>query len=334
MIKKRFFERLNLQQMLLVFLLIAVVIIFTVINSRFASPSNVINIVRKMSESMILAVGMTFCLISGGIDLSVGRTGIMAGIIAGLIMKNMSVSYPEFATVSVAILVGLASGAVIGFINGVIISKLKVTAFIATLGTMTIAYGVSLLLTGGHTITNLPESFLKMGTGFIFKNLSNWIEGIQGIPFAAVIMIIVVAISQVVLKKTEFGLNIYAIGGNFNAAKLAGLRNDRILIIIYTLTGVLSALAGMILTARVVSAQPGLWGDINLEVIAGCIIGGTSLAGGSGSVIASFFGILLMTMIGTGLNIAKVEYSWQQVLIGLIILIAVSVDMLSKKNKN
>ncbi len=334
MLKKKYFEKLNIQQALLIFLLVAVVIIFTIINLRFVSPSNAINIIRKMSESMILAVGMTFCLISGGIDLSVGRTGIMAGIVAGLIMRNMGNSYSEFSTVSLAIIGGLACGAIIGLINGLIISKLRVNAFIATLGTMTISYGISLIITGGYSITGLPESFIRMGSGLVFKNLLGRIEGIRGLPIAAVIMIIIVVLSQIILKKTEFGLNVYAIGGNFKAAKLAGLRNDRILIMVYTMTGILSALAGMILTERVISAQPGLWGDINLTVIAGCIIGGTSLAGGTGSVIASFFGILLMTMLGTGLNIAKVEYSWQQVLIGIIILIAVSVDMLSKKSKS
>jgi ribose transport system permease protein len=293
--------------------LVVVIIVMSLLNPRFLSFGNLINISRHMSINLIIAVGMTFCLISGGMDLSVGSVGIMAGCLAGIILSKTE-------NIPFAIAAGMLSGGVFGYINGVVIAKLRVNPFITTLGTMTIARGIALLITGGNIISDLPEAFNYIGVGFIF-----------GIPIPVIIMVIVVILGYIVLSKSEFGLNTYAIGGNEKAARLAGLKNDRVLIKIYILSGLLAALGGIILTARVISAQPNLMMTTNLDVIAAVVVGGTSLMGGTGSILSTVLGSTLMAALFNGLNIVGVGYEWQLIVIGIILIIAVSLDMLSRK---
>lgn len=326
-------KKVNIQQAFFTFMLVFVVVLFTILNPRFLSLANAVNIARQMAEMMILAVAMTFVLISGGVDLSIAKVGVMAGCLAGVILVSLAGKMPENLAVLIAVACSLSAGGVIGMLNGLIISKLRVLPFIATMGTMTVAFGIAMLLTGGKTISKLPESFTNMGTGYIMRGAFEDMKGVQGIPVSVLIMLVVVIIFAFILKKTEFGLNIYAIGGNYKAARLAGLNNDKILLIVYSTSGVLSALAGLILTARYISAQPGLWEGVNLQVIAGCVIGGTSMRGGSGSVVASLLGMLLMTCMSTGLNLAGIDYSWQQVVTGALVVAAVSLDMLSRKKE-
>jgi ribose transport system permease protein len=293
--------------------LIVVIVVMTLLNSRFLTLGNIINISRHMSINLIIAVGMTFCLISGGMDLSVGSVGIMAGCLAGIILARTE-------NIPFAIAAGMLSGGFFGFINGAVIAKLRVNPFITTLGTMTVARGIALLITGGNIIADLPEAFNYVGVGFIF-----------GIPIPVIIMGIIVILGHIVLSRSEFGLNTYAIGGNEKAARLAGLKNDRVLVKIYILSGFLAALGGIILTARVVSAQPNLMMTTNLDVIAAVVVGGTSLMGGTGSILGTVLGSTLMAALFNGLNIVGVGYEWQLVVIGIILIIAVSLDMLSRK---
>jgi ribose transport system permease protein len=293
--------------------LVAVIIVMTLLNSRFLTLGNIINISRHMSINMIIAVGMTFCLISAGMDLSVGSVGIVAGCLAGVIMH-------QTANIPLAVGAGILSGIFFGYINGVVIAKLRVNAFVTTLATMTIARGIALLITGGNIITDLPDAFNIIGVGFVY-----------GIPIPVIIMVIVVILGHLLLSKTEFGLNTYAIGGSEKAARLAGLKNDRVIIKIYILSGFLAALAGLVLTARVVSAQPNLMMTTNLDVIAAVIVGGTSLMGGSGSMVSTVLGSTLMAALFNGLNIVGVGYEWQLIVVGTILIIAVSLDMVSRK---
>ena len=326
-------KKMDIQKSFLTFMFFGVIILFTILNPRFASMANVVNILRKMAESMVIAVGMSFCLISGGVDLSVGKVGIMAGCLAGVIIVNLDGAMPEILIVAIAIASALASGAAVGVVNGLIISRLRVLPFIATMGTMTICYGIALLLTGGDTISALPSSFTVMGTGYILRGAFEGLKSVQGFPISALIMIVIVLLGQLILRKSEFGINIYAIGGNFKAAKLAGLRNERMLVMVYLISGLLSAMAGLMLTARMISAQPGLWGGINLEVIAGCVIGGTSMRGGVGTIVGSLLGMLLMTCLSTGLNLAGINYDWQQLVTGSLVILAVSLDMISRSKE-
>ena len=330
---EKLMKRFNVQKTFFSFMLVFIVVLFTILNPRFISAASIVNISRQMAERMIMGVGMTFALISGGVDLSVAKVGVMSGCLAGLIMVQLGGVIPDVWVILIAVFAALVLGMVFGLVNGLIISRLRVLPFIATMGTMTIAYGVALLITGGETISKLPKAFTTMGTGYILRNSFEGLQGVQGIPVSVLIMIGVILIGGFVMSKTEFGLNVYAIGGNYKASKLAGLNNEWILVQVYMISGVLSALAGLVLTARMISAQPGLWEGVNLEVIAGCVIGGTSMRGGTGTVLASFLGILLMTMITTGLNLAGIDYSWQQLVVGTLVIAAVSLDMLSKKKE-
>ncbi len=305
----------DVQRLFLLSALVVVIIIMTLLNARFLSWGNIINIARQMSINLIIAVAMTYCIISGGFDLSVGSVGAMAGCLTGIILESTG-------NIPLAIAVGLASGGLIGIANGFVIAKLNVPPFVATLGTMSAARGVALLVTGGIIISGFPDSFNFIGTGFIF-----------GIPVPVIIMVIVVVIGHIVLSKTEFGLNIYALGGNYKASRLAGLENDKMIMKIYTLSGLLSAMAGIILTARVISAQPGLMQTTNLDVIAAVVVGGTSLAGGKGSIGNTILGSILMAALFNGLNIIGIGYEWQLVVIGVIVIIAVALDMISRKNE-
>ena len=302
----------NAQKLFLLSALISVIILMTILNPRFLTIDNIINISRQMSINLVIAVGMTFCIISGGVDLSVGSVGIMAGCLTGIILANTN-------NVPLSIAAGILSGIVFGFINGIIVSKLRVLPFIGTLGTMTVARGIALLITGGYIVGGFPESFNFIGVGFIL-----------GIPVPVVIMIITVVLGHIILSKTEFGLNTYAIGGNFKAARLAGLKNDNIIIKIYILSGILSAIGGIILTARVISAQPALMTTTNLDVIAAVVVGGTSMKGGVGSMGNTVLGSLLMASLFNGLNLVGLGYEWQLIIIGIIVIMAVSLDMLSR----
>ena len=305
----------DVQRLFLLSALVVVIISMTLLNARFLSWGNIINIARQMSINLIIAVAMTYCIISGGFDLSVGSVGAMAGCLTGIILESTG-------NIPLAIAVGLASGGITGIANGFVIAKLNVPPFVATLGTMSAARGVALLVTGGIIISGFPDSFNFIGTGFIF-----------GIPVPVIIMVIVVVIGHIVLSKTEFGLNIYALGGNYKASRLAGLENDKMIMKIYTLSGLLSAMAGIILTARVISAQPGLMQTTNLDVIAAVVVGGTSLAGGKGSIGNTILGSILMAALFNGLNIIGIGYEWQLVVIGIIVIIAVALDMISRKNE-
>ncbi len=305
----------NMQRLFLLSALVAVIISMTLLNPRFLSWGNIININRQMSINLIIAVAMTYCIISGGFDLSVGSVGAMAGCLTGIILESTG-------NIPLAIAAGLASGGLTGIANGFVIAKLNVPPFVATLGTMSAARGVALLVTGGIIISGFPDSFNFIGTGFIF-----------GIPVPVIIMVIVVVIGHIVLSKTEFGLNVYALGGNYKASRLAGLENDKMIMKIYTLSGLLSAMAGIILTARVISAQPGLMQTTNLDVIAAVVVGGSSLAGGKGSIGNTILGSILMAALFNGLNIIGIGYEWQLVVIGIIVIMAVALDMISRKNE-
>jgi ribose/xylose/arabinose/galactoside ABC-type transport system permease subunit len=309
----RAFDFRILQRWFLLGSLVAVLVIFSILDPRFMSVGNIINISRQMSINMIIAVGMTFCMISGGFDLSVGSIGAMCGCITGLMMAATG-------EIILSMMAGLAAGALTGLVNGLVIAKLRVNPFVATLGTMTTTRGIAMAMTGGLIISDLPHAFNYIGIGFIY-----------GIPLPVIYMIIIVIIGYIVLSRTEFGLNTYAIGGNVKAARLAGLKNDAMIIKIYTLSGFLSALAGIILTARVVSAQPGLMMTTNLDVIAALVVGGISLAGGVGSMGNTILGSILMATLFNGLNIIGVGYEWQLILVGGIIIFAVALDMVSRK---
>lgn len=294
--------------------LLLIILVISILNPSFLTVSNILNVLRQVSINALIAFGMTFVILTGGIDLSVGSIlAFSSAITASLLATGVD----PF----IAVFIGLIVGAVLGAINGIVISKGKVAPFIATLATMTIYRGFTLMYTEGRPITGLGDSsfFEMMGRGYFF-----------GIPFPAVTMVFSFIILYIILKKTTFGRRVYAVGGNEEAAILSGIMADRIKIYVYSLTGFLSALAGVILTSRLNSAQPTAGAMYELDAIAAVVLGGTSLTGGRGWIVGTLIGALIIGVLNNGLNLLGVSSFFQQVVKGGVILLAVLMDR--KKN--
>jgi ribose transport system permease protein len=290
--------------------LIIIVVILSILSSDFLTLNNIFNVLRQVSINALIAFGMTFVILTGGIDLSVGSIlALSSAFSAGLLTSGTD---PVLA-----ILAGLLAGTIMGAINGLIITKGKVAPFIATLATMTIYRGFTLVYTEGRPITGLSDSvtFQMFGKGYFF-----------GIPFPVITMLIAYGILYFLLRKTTFGRGVYAIGGNEEASLLSGLRVDRIKIGVYSLIGLLSALAGTTLASRLNSAQPTAGAAYELDAIAAVVLGGTSLSGGRGWIFGTLIGALIIGVLNNGLNLLNVSSFYQQVVKGGVILLAVILD--------
>ncbi len=293
--------------------LIVLVIVFTVLNPRFISGSNLRNLLRIASINGLLAVGMTFVVLTGGIDLSVGAMMGCAGMYSAYFAQT-SMNLPWF----VGLLVGLAMGLVIGLFNGICISYLKVPAFVGTLGSMSIAQGLTFLITKAKPIPNLTDSFKKIGGGLVGP-----------IPIPCIIMVVVLVVCFILLYKTRYGRYVFAVGGNLNAAHVSGINTKRIICSVYVISGVLSALAGVITSARVTSGVTSTGDGYETDAIAMVVIGGTSLAGGKGRLWGTIVGILLIQALSTGLDMLGVSYYAQLIVKGFVVIGAVMLDGLS-----
>lgn len=290
--------------------LLALFIIISTLNSSFLEISNLKNLLRQVSINAIIAFGMTFVILTGGIDLSVGSMlALSSAFMASFIVGGMD---PVLA-IFVAALIGL----VLGGINGIIISYGKVAPFIATLATMTIYRGATLVFTNGNPISGLTsnELFLDFGQGDLL-----------GIPMPALTMFIAFFALWFILQKTSLGRRTYAVGGSEKVSYIAGIKINRIKIISYALTGLLSAVAGAIITARLNSAQPTAGMGYELDAIAAVVLGGTSLSGGKGHIVGTLIGALIIGTLNNGLNILDVSSFYQQVVKGIVILLAVLAD--------
>lgn len=294
--------------------LLFLVILVTLMNPSFMSSDNILNLLRQASINAVIAFGMSFVILTGGIDLSVGSTlALSSALVAGLIATGVS---PVLA-----IIVGMMTGAILGMVNGLLITKGNMAPFIATLATMTIYRGMTLVYTNGNPITGIGESyfFKFIGRGYVL-----------GIPFPVIIMIVSFLLLFVLLHKTAFGKKTYAIGGNVKAAKLAGVKTDRIQILIYTLSGFMASIAGIILTSRLNSAQPTAGQAYEMDAIAAVVLGGTSLSGGKGRIFGTLVGALIIGTINNGLNLLGVSSFYQQIVKGIVIIIAVLIDRKKK----
>lgn len=278
---------------------------------RFLSPLNLTNILVQSSIMAVIAIGMTFVIICGGFDLSVGSTVAFAGCIAALTMV-------EFGLVA-GVLAGVAAGTAIGFVNGVIIAKLGVNPFITTLGTMVLVRGLVYLITGGAPAGDdrLPAAFIAFGSARLL--------GIHYLVWVPAILL--VALSWV-LRATSYGRRAYATGGNREAAYLSGVPVERIIASTYVWCGALAGLAGVMLTARLQSGQPTAGEFYELTAIAAVILGGASLHGGEGTLYKSIIGVFIMVVLGNGLNLLNVDSYWQRVAIGVVIIAAAATDRL------
>ncbi|WP_026556839.1 ABC transporter permease [Arthrobacter sp. 35W] len=309
----------SLQQLLAFASLLALVIFFSVASHSFYQPANLSNILLSTVVTGLLALGTTFVIITGGIDLSIGTGMTLCSVMTAVFMTNMGM--PMF----VGVLCGILFGAMIGAINGLLIALLKIPPFIATLAMMMVAAGLALVISGTKPVyTTDVEGFQK-----IFA-LGKSIPGLV-IPNAVFILFAAAIIAGVVLSKTVLGRYTYSIGSNEEATALSGVNVTKWKIWIYTVAGCFTGLAGVIATARLNSAQPAGGMGLELQAIAAVIIGGTSLQGGKGTIIGTVIGALIMAVLTNGLSIMSIPQEWQNVAVGVVILLAVYLDILRRK---
>jgi ribose transport system permease protein len=296
----------------------------TVLSENFATSDNFFNVLRQTSVNLCISVGMTLVILTGGIDLSVGSVLALSGAIAaGLAHQGFELTSADTyvgITFWGCCLAALLVGAILGGFNGFLVTKFKVPPFVATLGVMTIARGLTMLYTGGFPITSLGGGFEFIGTGWFL-----------GVPMPVWIAIAIIVAFAFYMKKTRTGRYIYAIGGNERAALLSGIRVNRVVLLVYTLAGILSAVAGILVTARLDSAQPNAGLGYELDAIAAVVIGGASLSGGRGSILGTVVGALIIGVLNNGLVLLDVSPFWQQVIKGFVILLAVIMDRFSSK---
>lgn len=294
--------------------LVLLIIVMTSLKSNFVGVDNIRNILRIASINGLLAIGMTFVILTGGIDLSVGAIMGCAGMFSAYFAQN-NLGYPWF----VGVLVGMGVGLVIGLFNGVCISYLKVPAFVGTLGSMSIAKGLTFLLTNAKPIPSLNADFKFIGGG----SYMGWL------PVPIVIMAVVLVICFILLYKTRYGRYVYAVGGNLNAAHVSGINTKWIICSVYIISGLLAALAGIITTARVTSGVTSTGDGYETNAIAMVVIGGTSLAGGRGRLWGTIIGILLLQCLTNGLDMLGVNAYYQLIIKGFVVIGAVMLDGLS-----
>lgn len=292
----------------LVLALAAVCGTLAILKPTFFSAGNLINIVRQISINGILAVGVTYVLLTGGVDLSLGSLVALTGVVAA------SLAHPGEWPAMVPILAGVLAGLVCGLVNGTVITAGQVAPFIATLGMMTAARGLALVASGGRPVSNLSPAFTRLG------------GELAGIPVPALILLVVTLVSWVFLGKTRLGRYLYAVGGNELAARAAGINVTGVKLFAYGLCGALAGLAGVVLAARITTGQPNAGIAYELDAIAAVVIGGTSLSGGVGGVGGTFLGALLLGVLNSGLDQLNVSAYYQQIIKGVIIVGAVWLD--------
>ncbi|MDZ7373101.1 MAG: ABC transporter permease [candidate division KSB1 bacterium] len=307
------------------------IVAFTVLSDRFLTYENQINVFRQISINAIIAAGMTYVILTGGIDLSVGSIVALSGVAVASVLKWEGTSVAP--RIVLAILCGLAVGGLSGLLAGTVIVRFRVPPFIATLAMMTIARGLAFLYTGGRPIWGLPREFDFIGRGHFLGGLLSRIHpGLASIiPFPVVIMLAVYAVAHLVLTQSPFGRYVYAIGGNEEAARLSGIKTQRVKLTVYVLSGLAAALSGVILASRLGSGQPNSGMMFELDAIAAVVVGGTSLMGGRGSVAGTFVGALIIGELNNGLNLVGVDPYLQKVILGIVILFAVLLDHLKKE---
>ena len=296
--------------------LLVFTLVFFSINQSFLEPNSVAAMLRAMTFVGIIAVGQTWLMISGGIDLSVGSVAGLCAIVSSWLMKAQG--WP----VEAGILVGLTVGLVAGLLNGLMVVRLGIPAFIATLGMLYVARGLNYLLCQGYPIYPIPDQLKNFGRAEPF-----------GLSWAFVIFVLLVILGDFTLRRTVNGRKVYATWGNKEVARIAGINTAWVQISCYMLTGGLAALAGMLLMAQLNVGQPEIGVGLELDVIAAVVIGGTSLFGGAGTVTGTFLGLLIMQVVRSGLVVTGVNTHWQTVAVGVIMVTAVWVDMLRRRTK-
>ena len=289
----------------------------------FLKSENLLNVANQIVVVAVIAVGMTMVIITGGIDLSVGSLIALSAVVTGVLIRDFAGA--QSATplgMALCCLAGIGISALIGAFSGLMVTFFKVPPFIATLGVMQVASGLAYIIAKGSSIYEIPDSFVWLGRGV----------GLLSVPNAVILMVIIFAIAHVLMSRTTLGRYIYAVGGNIEAARLSGVRVGAVLMFVYTVSGAMAGLGGVITASQLKSASPTYGLMYELYVIAAVVVGGTSLAGGEGRVLGTLIGAFIIAVIQNGMNLTGVESYTQKVVLGLVILGAVLLDMMKKRD--
>jgi ribose transport system permease protein len=297
-------------------ILLAICLVFALGSSDFLTPSNLLNVALQTSILAIVAIGMTFTILTAGIDLSVGSLMALGGALAAGLAVQQGLG--TYAGIGLALLVGLALGAV----NGLLVVRGGMPPFVATLAMMAVARGLTLVYTEGRPIAGLAESFILWGTGRLL-----------GIPVPVILMVVLAIVAYVVLRQTRFGLYVYSTGGNEETTRLAGVNPNWIKLAVYAISGFTATLGGILLTARLWSAQPNAAVGWELDAIAAPVLGGVSLFGGVGGIGGTVVGAFIIGVLSNGLNLMGVPSYYQQVIKGAVFILAVMLDLFSKRRR-
>ncbi|MEO0012026.1 MAG: hypothetical protein RLZZ535_415 [Cyanobacteriota bacterium] len=296
-------------------ILVAICILFALLSPNFLSAGNAVNILRQASINIVLATGMTFVILTGGIDLSVGSILAVSAVVAVLVSLLPAIGW-------LAVPAALLTGLLLGLVNGALITFLNVPPFIVTLGTLTALRGAAFLVANGTTVINRDLNFAWIGNSYVGP-----------LPWLVIIALLTVVVSWFVLRQTVLGVQIYAVGGNERAARLTGIKVNRVLLFVYGISGLLSGLAGIMSSSRLYSATGLLGQGYELDAIAAVILGGTSFTGGIGTIVGTLFGALIIAVLNNGLTLLNMSYFWQLVVKGLVIIVAVIIDRLRKRSR-
>ncbi len=320
----KYWIKIIFQKYAIVLILLAMILLVSILSPAFFQVRNLLNVVRQISVIGLLGMGVTLAIIALGIDLSSGSVLALAAVVAASLAQRPDWAEAKFPglvlPLIVPILAGLIIGLICGWINGFLIAQFKIPPFIATLGMMTVARGFALLYSDGRPISSLTDSYNFIGQGEVL-----------GFPIPILILLFMALVTHVMLNYTRFGRYVYAIGGNEQAARVSGINIDKVKIGIYTYAGLLSGLAGIVLSSRISSGQPGLGQGYELDAIASAVIGGTSFAGGVGTVWGTLVGALIIGVLNNGLDLLNVSAYWQQIVKGAIIVVAIIID--ERKNR-
>lgn len=301
----------NIGIIIALFAMCIFLVIFPTTRSTFLTPKNVFNILRQNASNLFLATGMTMVIILGGIELSVGSVIALSGVVAAGCVVNFGM--PEI----VGFLAAVGVGALVGMFNGFVICKTDIPPFIVTLASMNITKGIALVLTGGSPIRCMTDAFKFPGAGYVGP-----------FPTPVILMLIVFVIAVLIVNRTQLGRHIYAVGGNAQAAKFSGINVQRVKFIVYTYTGIMSGIAGVVVASRLYSGQPTAGDGAEMDAIAAVVVGGTSMSGGSGRLGGTLIGVLIIGVLNNGLNLMGVDSNWQYIVKGFVILLAVYVDFI------
>ncbi|HDL2148041.1 TPA: ABC transporter permease [Mannheimia haemolytica] len=311
--------------------LVLLIIFFSVTNEYFFTSNNIMTVGLQTSTIALIGIGATCVILTGGIDLSTGSVVALSGVAAAMIV-NAGVPVP------LGMILGILVGGICGLINGILVTRMKLPPFIATLGMMMVARGLALYVTNAAPVSGMPESFANLGNGALFKIVEEGANGLPkvvfaGIPYPVIIMIFITVLFTFALSKLKVGRYLYAIGSNEEAARLSGIKTNIVKIYAYVASGLLSGLTGVILASRLVTAQPNGGVSYELDAIASAVVGGTSLMGGVGTIPGTLIGSFIIEVLRNGLNMNGVSSFVQMIVIGLVIIVAVSLDQLRQSKK-